>query len=204
MYKVFFKDKIVVFSDNLQVTGSFTSGLFYKYGNKRELKELVYMFFNLEQVSHFHIIHHDIDELRNSFSSCFKQIKASGGLVKNSKGEFLIVKRNDIWDLPKGKNEPGESAKQAAIREVNEECGINNLKIIREITKTYHTYILNDKPILKETTGFEMITTANNIPVPQTDENISEVRWVNSGNTDFIVENTYSSIIEVLKEGGIL
>src|SRR5690606_23008426 len=61
----------------------------------------------------------------------FKQIKASvnvikaaGGLVENSKSEYLFIKRLGKWDLPKGKVEEGEKMKEAAVREVEEECGI--------------------------------------------------------------------------------
>jgi 8-oxo-dGTP pyrophosphatase MutT (NUDIX family) len=51
------------------------------------------------------------------FKACFKVIEAGGGLVLNSKGEFLVIYRNGIWDLPKGKLEKGEDFQTAALRE---------------------------------------------------------------------------------------
>ena len=53
-------------------------------------------------------------------------IQAAGGLVwrnANGRKELLIIHRpkHDDWTLPKGKLEPGESWKEAALREVLEE-----------------------------------------------------------------------------------
>ena len=44
-------------------------------------------------------------ELFADFKSWFTNVEAAGGIVKNSEGKFLFIKRWDIWDLPKGKIE---------------------------------------------------------------------------------------------------
>src|SRR4051794_38766340 len=59
-----------------------------------------------------------------TFISYYTLIEASGGLVQNSKGEYLVIYRRGKWDLPKGKLEYDETPEQAGIREVEEECGI--------------------------------------------------------------------------------
>ena len=41
-----------------------------------------------------------------------------------------------MWDLPKGKREVGESDKECALREVDEECGLTNLSLNRFLKKT--------------------------------------------------------------------
>ena len=69
----------------------------------------------------------------------FRIIVAAGGLVINSKGEFLLIKRLGLWDLPKGKVEDDEAIEVAAIREVEEECGIRKATIISKLLVTYHT-----------------------------------------------------------------
>ena len=200
MYKVFFKDRIVFFENDFQTSFRANSGLFYKYSNKQELDELIHAFFKLEKIKHLYIFCNDLNKLKKRFSSCFKAVNASGGLVKNGDGKFLVIRRNNIWDLPKGKkNDPDEHPEITAIREVSEECGIGKLSIVKEIIKTYHTYFLDDEPILKETTWFEMHTSDKNMPVPQVSENITEVRWLTSGEIDLITKDTYPSIIEVLK-----
>lgn len=203
MYKVFFKDRIIFLKDDIQSPDKDKDnhGSFYKYRTKEELKEVINSFLKTEKSENLSLLHNNIHDLQKEFISLFRFIKAAGGLVKNDKGQILIIKRNDIWDLPKGKNNPGESASQTAIREVSEECGISNLKIIREIIKTYHIYFVNKKAVLKETTWFEMIADKENTPRPQADENISEVRWIGNDNISLITDNTYLSVMDVIKKG---
>src|SRR3954466_10320477 len=52
-----------------------------------------------------------------TFVSYCKLIEASGGLVKNPKGEYLVILRHGKWDLPKGKLEGDETPELAAVRE---------------------------------------------------------------------------------------
>ncbi|GAB3452585.1 NUDIX hydrolase [Massilia terrae] len=49
-----------------------------------------------------------------------------GVLVKNAHGELLLchVTHTAKWDIPKGMQDPGESALEAAMRELREEAGI--------------------------------------------------------------------------------
>ena len=57
-------------------------------------------------------------------------IEAAGGVLwrrtSNDRVKVLVVHRPryDDWSLPKGKLEPGESARSAALREVEEETGL--------------------------------------------------------------------------------
>lgn len=204
MYKVFFNDRTIFLSDDFSGSFKKNSGLFYKYKSKEELREIIDAFFRLEKIEHLFLFHDNIEILRNEFSSCFKKIKASGGMVKRNNREILMIKRNGIWDLPKGKNDAGESAEGAALREVSEECGLDKLTIKHEITKTYHIYILNHQPVLKETTWFEMFTEDINDPVPQITENITETRWFVKEKLESILGNTFLSIIDVLKTAKFL
>ena len=53
-------------------------------------------------------------------------VEAAGGVVFSADGKRVLLvhrPRYDDWSLPKGKLEPGESAQQAALREVAEETG---------------------------------------------------------------------------------
>jgi len=204
MYKVFFNDRIVFFEDKFKSSFRDNTGLFYHYSDQKELKELVDVFFKMEKIGHLHLVHQDVNKLKKKFAACFTQIKAAGGLVRNHNGNFLIIKRNSIWDLPKGKNETGERIRTTALREVSEECGLEDIYIVKEIIKTYHTYILNNKYILKETVWYEMKTDDFMAPDPQTSEGISEIRWAKPGQIKFMLKNTYPSIIEVLKAARVL
>jgi 8-oxo-dGTP pyrophosphatase MutT (NUDIX family) len=111
---------------------------------------------------------------------------------------LLIIYRRGKWDLPKGKLEAGESFEQAALREIEEECGIKDLKIGIRLLSTYHTYLIDEKPVLKKTLWFEIFYDGNKIPVPQQKEDISETRWIDPSEMDVILKNTYGSVRDVL------
>ena len=123
-----------------------------------------------------------------------KLIKAAGGLVKNANSNYLFIKRLGKWDLPKGKVEEGEKMRQAAVREVEEECGIKIDFIGKKIESTYHVYSLRNEVILKKTNWYEM--EVNSLPnlIPQLEEDISEAKWVSSKDLKAIRENTYPLI----------
>lgn len=58
-------------------------------------------------------------------------IQSAGVIVvrfENNKPCFLLLRAYDFWDFPKGKIENDETKLQAAVREVNEESGICDLK----------------------------------------------------------------------------
>ena len=203
MYKVFFKDRTLFLSDNFNEAFRNNSGLFYRYENNKQLLNFLDAYRNSDTIKSLTIFHDKINFLQTEFLSCFKFIKASGGLVYNSKGEFLIIKRNGIWDLPKGKAEKGETSAETAIREVSEECGITSLTIKHSLIRTYHTYTLNDTHILKETEWFEMFTNAAEKTSPQELEGITEVKWVDKSKASFIRENTFPSIVDVLEVAGV-
>ncbi len=198
MYKVFFKDRAVYFGDDFSRIFEKNRGLFYKYNNLQELTELIHLFYHLRVIKQLFIFHHDILALFEQFKACFNFIEASGGLVRRQDGSFLVIKRDGLWDLPKGKLDNGESYEEAALREVTEETGLKDISIIEPIVSTYHTYQMTENMNLKKTKWYEMSYTGNEDPTPQESEKITEVRWATPGDTDFIRQNTYASILDVL------
>ena len=129
-----------------------------------------------------------------------KTIIAAGGLVQNRKGEFLFIFRRGKWDLPKGKVNEGEEIEDAAIREVQEECGIGEIEIVRPLINTIHTYELKGKKILKETHWFLMKTSWDGELIPQTEEDITEVIWADKSRIGYLLGNTFDNIREVVNE----
>ncbi len=198
MYKVFFNDRTVFFGDDFSRAFVKHKGLFYKYNNFIELNELVGLFDSLNKINNLYILHENILMVFEEFKACFHVIEAGGGIVLNDKGEFLVIYRNGVWDLPKGKLEKGEDFQTAALREVEEEAGLHGLKILDPLSSTYHTYHLKGKRILKKTKWFVMQYSGSTDPVLQAEEGISDYRWASPGNTGFIRENTYASILDVL------
>jgi len=204
MYKVFFKDRIVFFRDDFPEAFRTKNGLFYKYESRENLSEIISAFFNLERIHSLYLFHHDLEFLKREFSLLFKPVKAAGGLIRNSNDEFIVIRRNGLWDLPKGKSEKNELPHEAAVREVCEECGISAPEVKGFLLKTYHAYKQDGKAILKETDWFEMRVDGKVKTSPQEIENITEVRWLRNDEASKIKTNTYPLIIEVLSQAKIL
>jgi 8-oxo-dGTP pyrophosphatase MutT (NUDIX family) len=150
------------------------------------------------------ILHSNLDELKKAFWKHFTIIKAAGGLVKNEKGEYLFIFRRGSWDLPKGKLDKGETLEQCAVREMQEETGLMAITLKELICTTFHTYDEFGKHILKESYWYEMESNSNQILIPQTDEGITEIVWLNADSIKKILPNAYPSIREVIKEAGVL
>ena len=110
-----------------------------------------------------------------------------------------MIFRNGKWDLPKGKLEVGENIQECAIREVEEECGISGLTINKPLQDTYHTYKLKEQKILKRAYWFEMKTNFKGGLLPQTEEGITMVVWVDKQDIAEKLENSYGNIIELLQ-----
>ena len=127
-------------------------------------------------------------------------IVAAGGLVQNTKGEFLFIFRRGKWDLPKGKTDKGEKIEDAAISEVKEECGIGELEIICPLITTHHTYELNGEKIPKKTHWFLMKTKWKGKLIPQKTEDITEAIWADEKKVKNLLENTYDTIREVVQD----
>jgi len=204
MYKVFFKDRTVFFRDDFPEAFRTKSGLFYKYESRESFSEIIGAFFRLEKINTLYLFHDDLQFLRNEFNNLFIPVRAAGGLVRNSGKELLIIRRNGLWDLPKGKSEKGETPEEAAVREVSEECGLESPEIKRFIEKTFHAYRQNGRSFLKETDWFEMKVEDNVKTTPQLKENITEVRWLKPEMINLIRNETFPLILEVLKEAKIM
>lgn len=136
----------------------------------------------------------DLKSLWKEFKWYFKIEKAAGGLVVNRNEEVLFIYRFDTWDLPKGKIEKGESKKEAAIREVEEECGVSGLEIDRKLQNTYHLFERKGRNILKITYWYAMTTDFDGVLVPQEEEGITQVVFKNADEIEKALENTYENI----------
>ena len=140
----------------------------------------------------------NLEKLKHAFFKHFTLIEAAGGVVQNSDKELLFILRLGKWDLPKGKIEKGEQADECAKREVTEETGVKNLTIKRKIGETYHAYDAFGKHFLKTSHWYYMSCAAAQDTKPQTEENITEVKWVKTKDIKEPMVNTYPSIKDVL------
>jgi len=136
----------------------------------------------------------NLEALRKKFYGLFKLIIAAGGFVTNDENDVLMIFRRGKWDLPKGKVEKKEAIETAAVREVEEETGISNVKLKEHLLTTYHIYTLKEKRILKETHWYNMNSNYNKPLKPQLEEDITEVRWVKKSQISALLFLTYDNI----------
>lgn len=138
-----------------------------------------------------------IDHKWNQFCKKYKMIYASGGVVFNN-DKLLMIFRNGFWDLPKGKIELNESELECAVREVEEECGIERLSVVKFLKYTYHTYVEDNQPILKKTSWFLMSSDYMKKLTPQKSEGIIKVIWVSKNEIPSKLDNSFENIKDLL------
>jgi 8-oxo-dGTP pyrophosphatase MutT (NUDIX family) len=160
--------------------------------------KILYTWILAHKSKFFYVLCDDTKAALKQVKQSVAVIEAAGGLVKNEDKKLLFIYRNDKWDLPKGKIEKGETVKEAAVREVEEECGIVISKLGKKICKTYHVYISKEEVVLKKTWWYKMKSKDQNKLKPQKEEGITDVRWFKPNDLDAILTNTFPSIMDVL------
>jgi len=140
----------------------------------------------------------NLQKLKEDFFQQFIIIEAAGGIVQNENKDLLFIFRRDKWDLPKGKMEEGETPELCAEREIEEETGVKNLSLKHKIGETYHIYKERGDTILKICHWFYFITKSNQKVIPQTEEDIAEVKWIHTKDIKEPMKNTYQNIKDIL------
>lgn len=141
----------------------------------------------------------DCDAAFDRFLAEFKYVEAAGGVVKNERGEVLMIYRRNRWDLPKGHIDAGEDALTAAKREVEEETGVSGLKFVSELCNTLHAYNVYGEWELKCTYWFAF-DAQSAVTTAQTEEDIESAVWCNPAEVDSNLEESYPTIKEVIYE----
>ena len=153
----------------------------------------------LEKVHAGVFYHPNLEELKKAFYKKFTIVLAAGGLVQNEKKEILLIFRRGVWDLPKGKLDKSEKLEDCAVREVEEETGLQKVKLLSPLTITYHTYHEGARFVLKESHWYSMKVSGEQKLVPQTEEDIHEIKWVNADKLPDYMENSFPSVADVLQ-----
>ena len=173
---------------------------FLTYNGQSSLKDFVLSFDELKEFELAIIEDKNPEKILEEIISEFKYIEAAGGLVRNSNQEFLVIERLGVWDLPKGKMEKGEKPLESAIREIEEECNVSGIEMVRELQSTYHTYRLKSKFIVKKTYWFEFAYHGSETPKPQQEEDITFAGFIKEDRISEIMASTYPSIKDVVVE----
>ncbi len=203
MYKIYINEKLLIFVDeaekeNFRPKNEFQMFVPY-HNNRRHLLNYVDMLEKSSTQESVVLYTPDVEQLFEDFKRCFKLIEAAGGFVFNPTSELLCIYRRGFWDLPKGKIDEGEDAPTTAIREVQEETGLKEIKLGDFITHTWHTYRTKKKTrVLKKTHWYRMETQELEL-VPQKEEDIEAAVWLQP--EDFLAKGklVYLSLRETVK-----
>ena len=189
MYKVFVNDKPLFLTNKVEKETDFQLFLLESV----DIEQLIVKMFN-NKVNKAFLYYPDEKEILKKLKEKIPVAKAGGGLVYNDKGEVLFIFRNGKWDLPKGGTERGEDMEETAIREVEEETGVKNLKIVRKLPKTYHVFKRNGQYKLKITYWYEMKTSYKGKLQGQANEGIEKVSWLKPEEIKEALTNSYENI----------
>jgi 8-oxo-dGTP pyrophosphatase MutT (NUDIX family) len=195
MYKVFVNDKPFFLTNEIVKETDFQLFLL----ESTDIKKLVINMFN-NKIKKCYLYYPDEKVILKKLKEKIPVQRAGGGLVYNKKGEVLFIYRNGKWDLPKGGKEKREKMKLTAMREVEEETGVNQLRITKKLQKTYHIFKRNGIYKLKITQWYEMKTDFEGMPVGQLEEGIEKVAWLNPEQILEAMKNSYENIKLVFEE----
>ena len=191
MYKVFFNQKPIVLTTDI-ISPKEDSPFFYvKFTNKKFIVQAL----KSNKIKMLYLYHSKEDKLWYYFFNMFKLIEAAGGLVRNLETKnYLLIFRNKKWDLPKGRINKNEAVKNAAIREVEEETGVENLSIIKSLNTTYHIFKKNRKYRLKKTFWYLMDTDYLGALTPELREGIEKAIWIDKESIFSLKNKMYKNI----------
>ena len=189
MYKVFVNDIPIILSTKKEIGEAYTSYPIKTVRLKKLIKKI-----NKGKLLHVNLYHEDEEKLLKFLMKKLPVVTAAGGLVLNEKDEILFIYRNKRWDLPKGKTEKGESIEDSAIREVEEETGVQDLEITKFLQKTYHVFKRKGKYKLKVTHWYEMRTSYDGELKPEQNEGIEKAKWKNFEKSQKALKKSYANI----------
>ena len=189
MYKVFVNDKPLFLTNHISKETDFQLFLLESI----DIEQLIVKIFQ-NKIQKAYLYHPDESLIMKTLKSKISVCKAGGGLVYNKNGEVLFIFRNGKWDLPKGGIEKGELLENTAMREVEEETGVNGLSISHKLQKTYHVFRRNSKYKLKITHWYEMQSDFEGTPKGQIEEGIEKVAWLNPEQVKEALKNSYENI----------
>lgn len=197
MHKIFFDRRTIVICFPEDAALSDPNAIEYHVHDSTEVSSFVDMFEHSSTLERLYIPSDCPDECYRMICSRFREVNAAGGLVSNRRGDYLLIRRDGLWDLPKGHQEPGEDIRVTAMREVQEETGVRELELGELLCITDHCYKRDGIWHLKHTWWYQMNYMNPVDLTPQTDEDITRAAWVAKSSLPPYIKNSYPSIREV-------
>lgn len=200
MHKIYFENRCIIICKPEDNTLSDPNAIEFHLGEDPDIVSFINMFEISNSLTKVYIPSDDVEKTYKLVCSQFKEVNAGGGLVSNKRGDFLLISRYNLWDLPKGHQEKDEKIEVTSLREVQEETGIDELEIRKFICKTDHCYKRDGIWHLKHTYWYDMLYTNPLDLTPQREEDITLATWVAKCKLPLFLKKTYPSIIEVFRE----
>ena len=203
MHKIYFEKRCIIICPPDDPALSDPNAVIFRTTGDKGIGALVGMMETSDFIQKVFVPAEDTESMYRRVCSEFLEVNAGGGLVSNRRGDYLLIRRNGLWDLPKGHQEEGEDISVTALREVIEETGIESLSLGKLICITDHCYRRDGIWHLKHTWWYDMLDTSPAELSPQTEEDISKAAWVAKSSLPAFLTNTFPSIQEVFREAKV-
>lgn len=202
-HKIYFEKRCIIICEPSDQALADPNSVEFHIGGQIDIHTLVTMFEASESLSRIYLPTDNTELMYRRLCAEFKEVNAAGGLVSNRRGDYLLISRNGLWDLPKGHQEAGEDIAVTAIREVQEETGVEQLELRDLICVTDHCYLRDGIWHLKHTWWYDMLYTDPVNLTPQREEDIAKAAWVAKSSLPPFLKNTFPSILEVFREAKV-
>ena len=203
MRKIYLEKRSIIICSEDDTILADPNAIRFSIGQEGSIPGMIEMFESSDTLQRIYIPTRDIEGTYKRICKEFLEVNAGGGLVENRRGDFLLISRGGLWDLPKGHQDPGEAIDVTALREVQEETGIEDLQLKELICITDHCYKRNGIWHLKHTWWYHMLDRKPLELTPQKEEDISKAAWVAKSSLPPYLQNTYPSIVEVFREAKV-
>ena len=203
MHKIYFEKRCMIICPPEEQAMADPNAILFNIGSSADIHALVEMMEVSDSLYRVYIPTDNVESTYRMICAEFREVNAGGGLVANRRGDYLLISRNGLWDLPKGHRDPGEDIRVTALREVQEETGIDQLQLRDLICITDHCYRRDGIWHLKHTWWYDMLYTDPTDLTPQREEDITKASWVAKSSLPPFLRNTYPSILEVFREAKV-
>lgn len=202
MHTIYFENRCITICQRADIPSGVSEQQILSCSGPDSIRDLPERFAADTSLPDLYLVAADEAACYAAFCALFTEIQAGGGLVSNDRGEYLMIFRRGLWDLPKGKCEAGERIEECAVREVLEETGLSTVELGSLICVTHHTYHLDGVFCLKHTYWFQM-KNRNGEPLrPQIEEEIHKAEWMPWSEVLVHAPLCYNSVKEVISRAG--